>query len=135
LLIKTKAKPEAIATEDPVFIIDIPGDRLSIRFFVGGMDSRAGMWFFDFYNRLERLAVNAPPGYAVTIIAPAGLAGAIQSIEQVFTGEAAEPGFEKFAVMESVKCSLARPGKCLFLFQVPTRTPPVQEFAQAVRMY
>jgi hypothetical protein len=86
LLIKTKAKLEAIATKDPVFIIDIPGDRLSICFFVGRMDSRAGMWFFDFYNHLEWLAVNALPRYAVAIVAPTRLAGTIQSIEQVFTG-------------------------------------------------
>ncbi|KAJ7354338.1 hypothetical protein DFH08DRAFT_691609 [Mycena albidolilacea] len=110
-------------------MIDIPGDRLSIRFFVGGMDCRAGIWFFDFYNRLERSAVDAPPGYAVTIVAPAGLAGAIQSIEQVSTGEGAKPGFEKFAVVESVQCSLARHGKHPFLFQIPSRTSLDNQFA------
>ncbi|KAJ7809714.1 hypothetical protein B0H14DRAFT_2865529 [Mycena olivaceomarginata] len=99
-------KPEAAnGPVGDVFFVDIPGDRLSIRFFPGDSRPEDGMFFFDLYDRGRGLACNAPRGYKLEILAL----------------EAPE-GSEKFAVVELSTCSLARPGRRSFHFDVPRRT-------------
>ncbi|KAJ7356546.1 hypothetical protein DFH08DRAFT_688752, partial [Mycena albidolilacea] len=112
--------------------VDIPGDRLSIRFFPGDSRPEDGMFFFDLYDRDRGLACNAPRGYKLEILAPGGLAGPIQSVEAVYGIEAPE-GSEKFAVVELTTCSLARPGRRSFRFDVPRRTRYRPLVAQPVR--
>jgi hypothetical protein len=102
-------------------MISIPQDRLSIRLFPGGTRPESGMFFFDFYDARRHVAVNAPPGYAVTVVWPGALAGPITSVE-VTMGVAPDAGLEKFPIMENVRCSLARPRREPYLFDIPSRT-------------
>ncbi|KAJ6586865.1 hypothetical protein DFH09DRAFT_1141756 [Mycena vulgaris] len=91
------------------------------------------MFFFDFYDARQQVAVNAPPGYAVTIVWPGGLAGPVASVEATL-GVTPDEGLEKFAVVEKVRCSLTRPGRAPYLFDVPSRSPPAAGVGQAVRV-
>ncbi|KAJ7708947.1 hypothetical protein B0H17DRAFT_1124732 [Mycena rosella] len=126
-------KPEAAnGPVGDVFFVDLPDDPLSIWFFPGDSRPEDGMFFFDFYDRVRRLACNAPSGYELEIIAPGGLAGPIRSVEAVYGVEAPE-GLEKFAVVELTTCTLARPGMPSFAFEVPRRTRHRPLVAQPVR--
>jgi len=129
-------KPEATSQrETDIFMVSIPQDHLCIRLFPGGTRPEAGMFFFDFYDARRQVAVNAPPGYAVTIVWPGGLAGPITSVEATM-GVTPDEGLEKFAVVERVRCSLARPRQEPYLFDIPSRTRPEAgvQVGQAVRI-
>ena len=117
-----QVKPEATSErETDIFMISIPQDRLCIRLFPGGTRPEEGMFFFDFYDARRQVAVNAPPGYAMTIVWPGGLAGPIASVEAAM-GVTPDEGLEKFAIVENVRCSLARPRQEPYLFDIPSRT-------------
>ncbi|KAF8146419.1 hypothetical protein K438DRAFT_1869687 [Mycena galopus ATCC 62051] len=117
-------KPEAnLDDNDMIMIVPFPDEPLAIRFFTGGTDASSRMWFFDFYDIANRCPVNAPAGYAVTIVSPLALSGPVPSMEStLLVEEKLKPGAERFTVMERVSCSLARPGRAQFLFEVPSRT-------------
>ncbi|KAJ6465192.1 hypothetical protein C8R47DRAFT_991618, partial [Mycena vitilis] len=106
------------------FLIPIPGDRLSIRLFPGGTRPQSGMFFFDFFDARRQVAVNAPQGYTVTVVWPHALAGPLASLEVVM-GVTPDEGFEKFTVTQNVRCSLARPHREAYLFDIPARAPEV----------
>ncbi|KAJ7100157.1 hypothetical protein B0H15DRAFT_818938 [Mycena belliarum] len=133
-LIPIGLKPEAASQrETDTFIVSIPQDRLCIRLFPGGTRPEAGMFFFDFYDAQRQVAVNAPRGYAVTIVWPGGLAGPITSVEATL-GVTPDEGLEKFTVVEKVRCSLTRPRQEPYLFDIPSRSRPAAGVGQAVRV-
>ncbi|KAJ6571494.1 hypothetical protein B0H19DRAFT_1130128 [Mycena capillaripes] len=91
------------------------------------------MFFLDFFNRRSNVAVNAPVGYELSIVAPGGLAGPLRSMEAL-NNLTPHPGLEKFSVVEKVRCSLARRGHPVYLFDMPSRTRvEVVAIGQAVR--
>ncbi|KAJ6464065.1 hypothetical protein C8R45DRAFT_911375 [Mycena sanguinolenta] len=116
-----------------VAMVALPDELLAIRFFTGGTLASSRIWFFDFYNTNEGCPVNAPPGYAVTIVSHSALSGPVPSMEStLLVNETIKAGAERFTVMELVRCSLARPGRSPFLFNVPSRTPDPPNVANAV---
>ncbi|KAF8146420.1 hypothetical protein K438DRAFT_1990779 [Mycena galopus ATCC 62051] len=127
-------KPEAsLDDNDMIMMVALPDEPLAIRFFTGGTSASSRMWFFDFYNTSQDCPVNAPPGYTVTIVSPSYLSGPVPSMEStLLVDETIDAGAERFTVMELVCCSLARPGRSQFLFNVPSRTPNSPNVANAV---
>ncbi|KAJ7204744.1 hypothetical protein GGX14DRAFT_459549 [Mycena pura] len=127
-------KPEAAnGPVEDIFFCDIPDDVLSIRFFPGDCPGEFGGFFFDFYDRNKGLPCNTPRGYELELVAPQDWSGPMKSVEVTFGSEVKE-GLEKFAVLERCTCSLARPGKELFRFQVPLRTDKTHHaLVEAVR--
>lgn len=116
-----------------IMMVALPDEPLAIRFFTGGTRASSRMWFFDFYNTTQGCPVNAPPGYAVTIVSPSALSGPVPSMEStLLVNETIEAGAERYTVMELVRCSLARPRRAPFLFNVPSRTPDPPNVANAV---
>ncbi|KAJ6465994.1 hypothetical protein C8R47DRAFT_991090, partial [Mycena vitilis] len=113
-------KPNPASAEPDILFIPIPQDLLCIRLFPGGSRPESGMFFFDFFDANRGIPVNAPTGYTVEVVWPNVLAGPLASLEATM-GFTADPGLEKFPVMEQVRCRLARPRKPSYLFDIPTR--------------
>ncbi|KAJ7735559.1 hypothetical protein DFH07DRAFT_843633 [Mycena maculata] len=115
-------KPEESAVQDTTIMIQVPEDRLVIRFFTGGTAVASHVWFFDFYDPVLRRAVNAPRGYTLTVVSPTALAGPLPSVESILlVNEPTKAGGERFTSTEGTSCSLKRPGREPFSFDVPAR--------------
>ncbi|KAJ6464057.1 hypothetical protein C8R45DRAFT_1220141 [Mycena sanguinolenta] len=96
--LKLEASPDA---NEMVAMVALPDEPLAIRFFTGGTLASSRMWFFDFYHTNEGYPVNAPPGYAVTIVSPSALSGPVPSMEStLLVNEMIKAGAERFTVME-----------------------------------
>ncbi|KAF5335005.1 hypothetical protein D9611_009950 [Ephemerocybe angulata] len=111
---------------DNVWLVPIPDDRLSIRFWDGG-DEEEREFFFDYVDLCEKKAVNSPAGYEVEAyfnlrhhLAP-GEVGPIHSNEAWagFSRSDIREGRERFTALACNPCVLHRPGKEDFFFTVP----------------
>ncbi|KAF6750450.1 hypothetical protein DFP72DRAFT_1072458 [Ephemerocybe angulata] len=108
-----------------VHIIPIPDDRLSLRFFEGGMGDMR-VFVFDFVDVREKRAVNSPAGYEIESFFNqyhhTGMHfGPIRPWEEGFGIARADivDGCERFAVAARTPCVLRRPGKVDFRFVAP----------------
>ncbi|KAF6750442.1 hypothetical protein DFP72DRAFT_515081 [Ephemerocybe angulata] len=108
-----------------VHIIPIPDDRLSLRFFDGGIGDMR-VFVFDFVDVREERAVNSPAGYEIESFFnqyhhTGMFFGPIRPLEEGFGTARADivDGCERFAVAARTPCVLRRPGKVDFRFVAP----------------
>ncbi|KAJ7632710.1 hypothetical protein FB45DRAFT_913236 [Roridomyces roridus] len=111
-------KPTPTAPQPETFLLNIPDDALSIRFFTGGALPEQRLFFFDFYDAVHHIPKNAPQDYRLEIVSPPPCP--LISLEQHY-GEEPKEEQERFMVATKVTCSLMRPNHAPFLFDVPSR--------------
>ncbi|KAJ7064835.1 hypothetical protein C8F01DRAFT_1229307 [Mycena amicta] len=113
-----------IGKVDDLFGIRIPNDDLTIRIWPGNTAPDTGVFYLDFIDTATGKAVNKPPGYILDVIAPAGLASRMVSVEEAWDGKPAARGEERFALLEQLTIKLTRPGHPDFVCVLPCRTRP-----------
>jgi len=136
-----KPLPDEDPTDENVQVIRIPDtDNLVIRFWNGGLDQE-GQFCMDIYNTKSKDPVNSfELGFSFHVTPVSGTlsvlcAGRLTSWEANagIPPKQLLPGEERFSIVTGALCTLKRPGKKPFLFEVPQRPRIVPEGVQVAR--
>ena len=103
----------------------IPDSILAIRIWSGGME-RHRQYCFDFFDVVERVAMNTPYGYVISSYPTPGVFAhpGVQKSWEIAWGwdrDRIPAGTEKYCAIEGSRFVLTRPDKMPYYFEIPRR--------------
>jgi len=133
--------PDEDPADENVQVVHIPDtDNLVVRFWNGGLEQE-GQWCMDVYDTASCDAVNsfelglsfhvAPVAGTLSVLC-AGWLNSWEANAGIPSKELLQ-GEERFSVVGGALCTLRRPGKEPFLFEVPRRRRVLPEGVQIAR--